>query len=101
MQREQTPVEVEEPTRVPASDRPTLAAAAEVGEETNPASNAEQKTEEASSSAAAVVAADLDWRKKHGFKMPAATVATVLEEGRAYGVATPAAEAIQVVYLLR
>jgi len=44
MQQEQTPVEVEEPTRVPASDRPTLAAAAEVGEETNPASNAEQKT---------------------------------------------------------
>lgn len=98
MQQEQTPVEVEEPTRVPASDRPTLAAAAEVGEETNPASNAEQKTEEASSSAAAVAAADLDWRKKFGFVMPAATV---LEEGRAYGVATPAAEAIQVVYLLR
>ena len=99
MQQEQTPVEVEEPAKVPASDRPTtLAAAAEVGEETNPASNAEQKTEEASSSAAAVAAADLDWRKKFGFVMPAATV---LEEGRAYGVATPAAEAIQVVYLLR
>jgi hypothetical protein len=41
MQQEQTPVEVEEPAKVPASDRPTtLAAAAEVGEETNPASNA-------------------------------------------------------------